>query len=82
MNNRSRFNPEKLNAAKVLLDDGASYTEVARTLGMCKKTLRRHFPGRGYTQEQINESMALGRLEARLPVKNGKTLKKEKTDGG
>ena len=38
--------------AKALLDDGASYTEVARTLGCSRFWVSKHFPGRGWTSQQ------------------------------
>lgn len=37
--------------AEQLLDDGASYNEVARTLGTSSRWPARHFPGRGWSQE-------------------------------
>jgi IS30 family transposase len=38
--------------ARVLLDDGASITEAARTIGRSQRALRDAFPGRGWTQQQ------------------------------
>lgn len=35
-----------LNKAARLLDDGAPYAEVSRTLGVSHRTLSRHLPGR------------------------------------
>ena len=43
----------KLDEAEGLLDDGASYYEAARTVGIRSETLRQHFPGRGWSQEQV-----------------------------
>lgn len=42
----------ELAAARQLLDDGASYAEVARTLGRGETTVARRFPGRGWTKSQ------------------------------
>ena len=47
-----RVSAERLAAAERMLDDGAPYQEVARTLGMHQHTLRRHFPGRQWTKHQ------------------------------
>jgi len=44
--------PERLEQARRLLDDGASYQEVSRTLGMHERTLMRHFPGRGWSKRE------------------------------
>lgn len=53
-------NPPQLTAtekarARMLLDDGASYIETARTLGRSDKAIARHFPGYGWTRQQGNE---------------------------
>lgn len=41
--------------ARQLLDDGASYREITRTLGISKTTLRAKFPGRGWTYKESGE---------------------------
>lgn len=51
----------KLRAAEILLDDGASYREVSRTVHIATHTLRRYFPGRGYTPQQSAEVAAMAR---------------------
>lgn len=38
--------------ARRILDDGASYGEVARTLGVSRATVARHFPGEGWSRDQ------------------------------
>lgn len=43
------------NEALKMLDDGASYNEVARTLDIHEKTVRQWFPGRGWTHSQAVE---------------------------
>ena len=43
---------EQIDHARQMLIDGASYAEVARTIGCNKETVRRRFPGRGWTREQ------------------------------
>lgn len=47
---------------KNLLEDGASYNEVARTFHLADDTVRRWFPGYGWTQEQAAEFRAMIRL--------------------
>jgi hypothetical protein len=42
---------EKL-IALALIDDGASLTEAARTIGRSQRAVRQAFPGRGWTQQQ------------------------------
>lgn len=42
----SRFTPDEIRVAESLLDDGASYGEVARTLGRDKSVVRQRFIGR------------------------------------
>ena len=38
--------------AKALLDDGASYTEAARTIGIHRTTLAQKIPGYGWTHRE------------------------------
>lgn len=57
---------EKLKA-KALLDDGASYCEVGRTLRRNQQTIEKHLPGyRKRTSIESAEAAALGRELARL----------------
>lgn len=44
-----------------LLDDGASYVEVARTIGRSPRAIRDAFPGRGWTRAQMAEHIAVAR---------------------
>lgn len=50
---------EQVQRAEELLDDGASNLEVARTIGCDERTIRRRFPGRGWTKQQAAEHSAL-----------------------
>lgn len=50
--------------AAALIEDGCSLEEVARTLGRPRTVIRRHFPGRGWTQAQISEHLAALRMTA------------------
>jgi hypothetical protein len=47
--------PERLEQARQLLADGASQREVQRTTGIARETLRKHFPGQGWTFVQGGE---------------------------
>jgi IS30 family transposase len=53
-----RLTADELARAEQLLDDGCSGNEVARTIGRSDTTIRRHFPGRGWTPEQTYEHIA------------------------
>lgn len=35
-----------------MVDDGCSFHEIARTLGVDRRTITRHFPGHQWTQSQ------------------------------
>lgn len=50
---------ERLDQAAALLRDGASQREVTRTTGIARNTLRKHFPGQGWTFIQGGEFRAL-----------------------
>lgn len=54
---------DEIRRAEALLDDGASYSEVARTLGRTAQSIGERFPGRGYSKAQANE---MRRLKAQL----------------
>ncbi|OFB37983.1 hypothetical protein BA059_16795 [Mycolicibacterium sp. (ex Dasyatis americana)] len=54
---------DQIRLAESLLDDGASYTEVAQTIGCTAQSVSERFPGRGYTRSQANE---MRRLKAQL----------------
>ncbi|AEK08599.1 hypothetical protein PBI_DLANE_55 [Mycobacterium phage DLane] len=67
--NPRRFTPltaDQLEFAEYLLEDGASYQEVARTLGVSRTTIERHFPGRAWTKRQAAEFTALRKKFRRL----------------
>ncbi|QTF82295.1 hypothetical protein SEA_ZIGGYZOO_51 [Gordonia phage ZiggyZoo] len=50
-----RLTEEQLATARRLIDEGAPYKEVARTIGCCQSTVAQRFPGRGWTRKQIDE---------------------------
>lgn len=52
---------EECARADQLLTDGASYADVARTLGRDERAISNRFPGRGWTQQQRAEWRVLMR---------------------
>lgn len=63
----SKFTEAEYRAAKRLLDDGAAYNEVGRTLGRAPCTIERHLPDyRKRTPTESSQAAALGRELARL----------------
>lgn len=52
---------QRLQKAAELFADGTSQTEISRTLGMSRDTLRKYFPGQGWTYKQAGEFRALTR---------------------
>lgn len=52
--------------AKQLLEEGASYAEVSRTVGFGQKEVKRWFPGYTWTQQQRQEAAKMARLMAGL----------------
>lgn len=53
--------PERLAHAARLLEDGASQTEVQRTIGIHRATLRKYFPGKAWTYRQAGAFRQLTR---------------------
>lgn len=58
----ANITPEKLAVVEKCLDDGWSQVEIYRTHKVHPATIRRHFPGRGWTLKQGAE---LGYLVAK-----------------
>jgi DNA invertase Pin-like site-specific DNA recombinase len=52
---------ERLDHAAALFRDGASQSEVCRTTGIARETLRKYFPGQGWTYVEGGEFRALTR---------------------
>jgi DNA-binding NarL/FixJ family response regulator len=57
---------ERLAAASRMISEGVSHCEIARTLGMQTATLRRHFPGTGWSHEVTNDYINSVRRANRL----------------
>ena len=57
---------DELERAKEMLEDGASYQEVGRTLGRYGTTIRHRFPGYTLTKEEAAHRAVLGRRMAQL----------------
>ena len=55
--------PERLQQAARLIADGASQREVQRTTGLARETIRKHFPGKGWTFVEGGRFRALTRNE-------------------
>lgn len=50
---------EELQTAREMLEDGASYVEVARTLKRSQRAIHKHFPNMGWTPRQAGEYSAM-----------------------
>lgn len=61
-----RFCEAEYRAAKKMLDDGASYHEVGRTLGRSHSTIARHLPGYTWDKYQASAAAVMGRTMARI----------------
>jgi DNA invertase Pin-like site-specific DNA recombinase len=58
---------ERLAQAKALLEDGASRSEVQRTLHISEYTLKRNFPGCGWSSEEsIRFAVAMRQANRRM----------------
>lgn len=76
--NRPRsWSDEDYEFAKELLDDGASYREVAESTGIPRTTLREIFPGQGFTKE---DTARLATLLPRLPEELRWSLTRNRKD--
>lgn len=50
--------PERLEQARLMLNDGAPWSEISRTLHISEHSLAKHFPGTQWTREQMNDLSA------------------------
>lgn len=62
---RPPLTKDELDTICALLDDGAPAKEAARTVGCSDRTVRKHFPGRGWTAQQTAEFVAAVRQARR-----------------
>jgi IS30 family transposase len=60
------FTIEEYYAAQEMLDDGASYHEVARTLGRWPGTIKKRLPGYTLDKYQVSQAAAMGRAMAAI----------------
>lgn len=70
--NRGQFvgnvNPETMDRARRLVEDGASVTEIKRTTGLARETILKYFPGSAWTCQQAGTHGAVIRhMERRIP---------------
>jgi DNA invertase Pin-like site-specific DNA recombinase len=47
--------PAQIDRARQMLEDGAGYTETARTTGHSVKTLRKYLPGKGMSAREAGQ---------------------------
>ena len=52
-NSSLRISSERLERARLLIEDGVSHIEVRRTLGVNEATLMRHFPGTQWSRAEV-----------------------------
>lgn len=50
-----RLTADEVKIAEDMLEDGASYSEIARTLGVHLTCISKRWPGRGWTYAQTND---------------------------
>lgn len=68
-----QWTADELRLASNLLDDGCTYSEVARTIGVARDTVRFRFPGQGYGGGLRGQPLGNGK-HMRLAEELGLTL--------
>lgn len=61
----NKISEETWAKVEAMLDDGCSQREISRTLGMAPITIRRRFPGRGWSKQQTREYIRVLRKAAK-----------------
>lgn len=62
-----RVTPELIEAARAMVDDGASWAEIQRTLRVGEHTLQKYLPGTAWSKTQVAEfSVAVRSAGVRL----------------
>lgn len=64
--NKARLTEDAKRRIEAMLDDGCSFAEITRTLGISHETLKRHYHGRQWTKEQQVEHLRTVRIEKRF----------------
>ena len=59
------YSPEDLALIRACLDDGWSFAEIHRTHGYDTEAIRKYFPGRAWTRQQIIEHSTLTQLDGK-----------------
>lgn len=62
-NTPTGIHPDKMGKVRLMLEDGASYREIGRTLHVNADAVRRLFPGHGWTQVQAGQYSGMRRKE-------------------
>jgi len=62
---QSRVSPEQERLIAALVEDGAPFREIERTVGVSRDAIGRRHPGRAWTRTQVAEYAALQRRAAR-----------------
>ena len=57
----ARVTPDQWQTAERMLDDGCSLAEIARTIGTSASTVATHYPGRGWTKQEVGQWRAFMR---------------------
>ena len=57
----ARVTPDQWQTAERMLDDGCSLAEIARTIGTGASTVATHYPGRGWTKQEVGQWRAFMR---------------------
>ena len=52
---RQQVSDEQIEAMRSMVKDGASHADIARTVGVSRVTVAHHFPGTGWSRQQIAE---------------------------
>lgn len=58
---KRKISEQKLNQAQLMIEDGASFTEISKTINISRTTLNKYFPGKAWTKQQILEHLTITR---------------------
>lgn len=63
--------PEKLDLIAKALDDGWPMIEIQKTYHVTNRTIQRHFPGSGWTRQQVSaQGLAVKRANKLIRIMN------------
>lgn len=68
-NGRNKMPADLLKECEKMIDEGYHFASISQMKNVAEKTLRRHFPGRAFTSQQVAELSSMRLKLGRVKIK-------------